>query len=92
MTLASGTTSRSRPSRFGAEATLRKLTPVMLPPGLLRLATRPVATGSAPMWKTIGMDDVAAFAASAGGTEPLVTMTATLRATNSAANAGNRSV
>ena len=30
-------------------------TPVMLPPGRLRLATRPSWTGSAPVSKTIGM-------------------------------------
>ena len=39
--------------------------PVTLPPGRLRLATRPASTGSSPMLKTIGMVVVAALAASA---------------------------
>ena len=46
--------------------------------------------GSAPVWKTIGIAKVAAFAASAGGTGPLVTITSTLRL-NAAASAGSRS-
>ena len=36
-----------------------------LPPGRLRLATRPALTGSPPTVKTIGMVVVAALAASA---------------------------
>ena len=43
----------------------RKLTPVTLPPGRLRLATRPSRTGSIPLTNTIGTVVVAAFAASA---------------------------
>ena len=43
------------------------VTPVTLPPGRLRLATRPSLTGSATVSKTIGMVVVAAFAASAAG-------------------------
>ena len=43
------------------------VTPVTLPPGRLRLATRPSWTGSLPISKTIGMVVVAAFAASAAG-------------------------
>ena len=43
------------------------VTPVMLPPGRLRLGTRPSWTGSPPVSKTIGMVVVAAFAASAAG-------------------------
>src|SRR6516162_3663920 len=39
--------------------------PVRLPAGRLRLATRPSATGSLPMLKTMGMLCVAALAASA---------------------------
>ena len=41
----------------------KKLTPVTLPPGRLRLATRPSLTGSPPRAKTIGIVAVAAFAA-----------------------------
>ena len=43
------------------------VTPVRLPPGRFRLATRPTSTGSAAISKTIGMVVVAAFAASAAG-------------------------
>ena len=43
------------------------LKPVRLPPGRERLATRPAATGSSPLKKTIGIVEVAFFAASAGG-------------------------
>ena len=45
--------------------------------------------GSPPTTKTIGMVSVAAFAARAGASPPLVTMTATWRRTRSAASAGN---
>jgi hypothetical protein len=42
-------------------------TPVILPPGLLRLATRPNLTGSSPDTKTIGIVFVAALATCAAG-------------------------
>ena len=67
MTLAVGTSSCSNCSRFGAISTFNWVTPVTLPPGRLRLATRPSRTGSPPVSKTIGMVVVAAFAASAAG-------------------------
>jgi hypothetical protein len=41
------------------------LTPVRLPPGQARLATRPNATGSLMALKTIGIVEVAFFAANA---------------------------
>ena len=41
----------------------RTLKPVRLPPGRARLATRPNATGSPPAMKTIGIVEVALFAA-----------------------------
>ena len=44
---------------------VEKTTPVTLPPGRLRLATRPSLTGSLPVAKTIGIVVVAALAASA---------------------------
>ena len=66
-------------------------TPVTLPPGRLRLATSPVATGSEPPVKTIGMVAVAAFAARVDTGPPPVAMTATWRPTRSAANAGSLS-
>jgi FlaG/FlaF family flagellin (archaellin) len=49
---------------------------VALPPGRLRLATRPIATGSPPMAKTIGMVAVAALAASVASVLTGVAMTA----------------
>ena len=48
-----------------------------LPPGRLRLATRPSLTGSPPMVKTIGIVEVAALAASAAGVPPVATITVT---------------
>ena len=55
-----------------------------LPPGRARLATMPVPSGSAATAKTIGMTDVACFAASDAAV-PYVTITSTLSRTNSAA-------
>jgi hypothetical protein len=63
---------------------------VILPPGRLRLPTKPIETGSLPTSKTIGIFLVAAWAATAPGVGP-VTITATERLTRSAANAGNLS-
>ena len=62
----------------------------MLPPGLLRLETRPICTGSPAMRKTTGMVEVAVLAASAAAVG-IVRMRATWRRTRSAAIAGNRS-
>jgi hypothetical protein len=59
--------------------------PVRLPPGRPRLSTKPSSTGSAAAVKTIGIVDVAAFAANAGAAPPLATITATSRFANSAA-------
>jgi len=63
---------------------------VTLPPGRARLATRPVPTGSDAAAKTIGMTDVACFAAITT-TVADVTMTSTLSRTNSAAISAARS-
>jgi hypothetical protein len=57
---------------------LKKLIPVRLPSGRARLATRPLATGSAATKKTIGMVVVAALAANAAALLP-VEITATRR-------------
>src|SRR5262245_57663712 len=83
--------SRHSTSRFAVSSTPRMVTPVTLPPGRLRLGTRPSATGSPPVTKTIGMVVVAAFAASAGGVPVTATITVTSRRTRSANSAGNRS-
>jgi hypothetical protein len=54
-------------SRFGAISTFNWVAPVTLPPGRLRLATRPSCTGSPLVVKTIGIVVVAALAATAAG-------------------------
>jgi hypothetical protein len=59
-----GSNSRSNCNCFGASSFAKVAMPVRFPPGRLRLATRPNATGSPPVPKTIGMVAVAAFAAS----------------------------
>jgi hypothetical protein len=86
--VALGTSSRSNSNRFAARVVTRKDTPVILPPGRLRLETRPSSTGSAPVANTIGMLAVAALAATASA-GPNVRMTATESATSAAANAGS---
>src|SRR5262249_742213 len=52
---------------LGPSVLEKKTTPVTLPPGRLRLATRPSLTGSLPLANTIGTVVVAALAARAGG-------------------------
>ena len=75
---------------LGASSLLIKVTPVTLPPGRLRLATNPAATGSTPIVKTIGMVWVAAIAARTP-TVPPVKIRPTLRPTRSAAIIGSES-
>src|ERR1035437_1365575 len=75
--VAAGTTSCNNSKRFGLTSPLSDVAPVMFPPGLLRLATNPEATGSAPISKTIGIVDVAALAANAPGKPPGAAITAT---------------
>src|SRR5881275_3430364 len=79
-TLAAGSNSCRISSRFGATSTLVWVTPVTLPPGRLRLATRPSWTGSAAVSNTIGTVEVVAFAARAAGVL-VAAMTATCRCT-----------
>ena len=64
--------------------------PVTFPPGRERLATRPVPTGSPATGKTIGMTEVACFAASAASV-PTAKMTSTLTRMNSAVISAKRS-
>ena len=90
MVLAPGTTSCKSPSCFAASPLFMAPTPVMLPPGRLRLATTPVWTGSAPDMNTIGIAVVAALAARVAAILPSVAMTVTRRFTGSAANSGSR--
>ena len=44
---------------------LRRVAPVIFPPGRLKLAKRPIATGSAAFMKTVGIVVVGDFAAKA---------------------------
>ncbi len=85
-----GTTSRKSSSRLAARSVCCIDRPVTLPPGRARLATRPVPTGSPAAAKTIGMTDVACMAATITAVAD-VTMTSTLRRTNSAAISAARS-
>ena len=50
---------------MGSKLTGEKVKPVRLPPGRARLATKPDRTGSPTLVKTIGIVEVACFAASA---------------------------
>ncbi len=86
-----GRTSRKSSSRLPARSVAWFDSPVTLPPGRDRLATRPVATGSPATAKTIGMTDVACLAARITAV-PDVTMRSTLRRMNSAAISAARSV
>ena len=56
-----GTSSRSNSSRLPASSVTKKVTPVTLPPGRLKLDTKPSSTGLSPIVKTIGIVLVAAW-------------------------------
>jgi hypothetical protein len=84
--------SRRSSSRFAANSLAKKLTPVRLPPGRARLATRPSLTGSSPTLKTIGIVVVADLAANDEPPPPTAAITATRRRTKSVASAGSRSI
>ena len=78
-------------ARMKVDAIVATGTPVALPPGRLRLVTSPSLTGSPEPLNTIGIVEVAAFAATAGVMVPVATMSATLRFTRSVTSIGNRS-
>ena len=86
-----GTTSRNRSRRLPATSGCCTDRPVTLPPGLGRLATRPVPTGSAAAANTMGMVDVARLAASTFAV-PEVKIRSTLSRANSAAISAARSL
>jgi len=65
--------------------------PVRLPPGRAKLVTKPSPTTSPPPKKTIGIVEVALFAANIPAEPPPAAITSTWRLTRSAANAGSRS-
>ena len=85
-----GMTSLSRSSRLPDRSDVAKLIPVTLPPGLARLATSRVPTGSPANAITIGVVVVAAFAVWAA-VVPKVTITSGLASSNSRIRAGRRS-
>ena len=64
-------TSVSSPSLFSMRSELSAVTPVMLPPGRGRLATKPSATGSTPTIMTMGLLLVARLAARIAGVPPV---------------------
>src|SRR5262249_43423705 len=70
--------SRNSLSRCKSSARLRMVTPLALPPGLWKPATKPMRTGSPPIKNMIGIVDVAALAAMTAA-RPLAPMTATPR-------------
>src|SRR5262245_18012212 len=86
-----GTTSRKISTRLEAVSGSWPDRPVTLPPGRARLATRPAPTGSFAAAITIGMTDVACFAAMTAGVVG-ATMISTLSRANSAAISAKRSL
>jgi hypothetical protein len=90
MFTALGTSSCRSRSRLPFTSALKKLTPVALPPGRARLATRPSLTGSSPTPNTIGIVAVAFLAASTVREPASATITATPRFTTSATTSAER--
>src|SRR6266851_5666923 len=86
----SGRSRRKASSRLPARSGASSDRPVTLPPGRARLAARPLPTGSFANARTIGIVDVACFAATPA--PPEVTMTSTLSRANSAAISPKRSL
>ena len=71
--LSSGAISESSSSHLPPIEASQRPKPVMFPPGWLSLATRPLATGSPPFTKTIGIVRVSRWRAAVVGVE-VVTM------------------
>ncbi len=67
MAAAAGNKLMQKFQALGSEGGTEELTPVMFPPGRLKLATMPALTGSPPNKKTIGIVVVAALAATRRG-------------------------
>ena len=85
-----GTASLSISSLLVFSSGAKLESPVTLPPGRARLATRPAPTGSPAFAITMGMVVVALLAANAAAV-PATTIRSTLRRTRSAASSGRRS-
>src|SRR4029453_11523663 len=84
-----GTSCAANSRRFSTSWAPRKLTPLTLPPGRLRLATKPSLTGSLAVLNTMGMVAVDALAKIAAQLLPPVSKTVTGRLTSSTAIAGS---
>jgi hypothetical protein len=78
-------------SRFPARSDRTMASPVTLPPGRARLATRPAATGSPMVVMTIGVVVVARWTARTTGGPPDATMRSILRRRSSATRSGSDS-
>ena len=76
MTSVAGASSCNSSNRFGPSSAFNVTTPVALPPGRLRLATRPDLTGSPPPLNTMGIVAVDACAMGPEG-PPTATITVT---------------
>ena len=85
-----GTASLSISSLLVFSSGAKLESPVTLPPGRARLATKPAPTGSPAFVITMGMAVVAFLAANADGV-PEATIRSTLRRTKSAVSSGRRS-
>src|SRR5580704_17230729 len=68
-----GSSSRRSSKRFGPNILTKMNIPVRLPPGRLKLSTRPVLIGSAPVMNTIGVVLVSTLAADYAGASPAMT-------------------
>jgi len=77
-----------QPEPLGRKLAIKMFTPVALPPGRARLWTRPSLTGSSATPNTIGMVEVATFAAREAGVLAPVTITFTFRRIRSATSSG----
>src|SRR5215831_10190046 len=85
-----GTASLSTSSLFVFSSGAKLDSPLTLPPGRARLATKPAPTGSGKLVITMGMVLLAPFATNGVG-PPEATIRSTLRRTRSAASSGSRS-
>ena len=74
-----GTISHSKPNFFASKTDVAVIRPVTLPPGRLKLATRPDLTGSLLVMIRMGIVEVAAFAANAPASPPPARITRTWR-------------
>jgi hypothetical protein len=70
ITRAFGSISHSRPNFLASRVDVAVIKPVMLPPGRLKLATKPDLTGSLLVLIRMGVVEVAALAANAAPSPP----------------------